>query len=76
MNRIPTSSSSSTTNLDMSKSENFTQNLSSFYLNDYEEQPVNFICFRIKANLIYNNIISGKINFTNRKIKLKNKHFN
>ncbi len=55
MNRVPTSSSSSTTNLDMSKSEN----LSSFYLNDYEEQPVNFICFRIKANLTYNNIISG-----------------
>ena len=54
-------SSIQTTNLDTSKSE-ITTNLS-FYLNDYEEQQVNFICFRLIGNLNYNNIISGKFNF-------------
>lgn len=54
-------SSIQTTNLDTSKSE-ITTNLS-FYLNDYEEQQVNFICLRLIGNLNYNNIISGKFNF-------------
>lgn len=53
MSSLPTSSSS---NLDMSK--NADSNLS-FYLNDYEEQHINFICFRLNGTLNYNNIISG-----------------
>lgn len=54
MSELPTSSSS---NLDMSRT--IDTNSSSFYLSDFEEQKISFICLRLYGNLTYNNIISG-----------------
>ncbi len=48
------------TSLDSSTTVN--QNLP-FYLNDYDEQQGNFICFRLKGTLNYSNIISGNNNY-------------
>ena len=54
------------TSLDTSKSE-LNENLP-FYINDYDEQNLNFICLRLFGNLTYNSIISADYSHTEQQL--------